>query len=117
MVASGVGGVGPNGLIGGVQSPAQKLDPCHLRVLTERGGNVADMLEIVCTSGELLCAVAEHLPPDDLNYPLPTLVVSHADAVLNHTIPLRALIQCVSEANLPLHAQQLQALTAQTTTC
>jgi hypothetical protein len=61
--------------------------------------------------------VAEHLPPDDLNYPLPTLIVSHAAAVLNDTIPLRALIQGFSETHLPLHAQQPQALTAQATTC
>jgi hypothetical protein len=82
------------------------LDPWHLRVLPERGGNVADMLDIARTSGELLCAVAEHLPPDDLNYRLPTLIVSHADAVLIDTIPLRALIQAVSEAHLPLHAHK-----------
>jgi hypothetical protein len=50
--------------------------------------------------------VAEHLPPDDPNYPLPTLIVSHADAVLIDTIPLRALIQGVSEAHLPLHAHK-----------
>jgi hypothetical protein len=89
------------------------LDPWHLRVLTERGSSVTDMLATVRTSGELLCSVAEHLPPNDLDYPLPTLIVSKDDAVLNDTIPLRALIEGVGEAHLPLHAQQLRALMPQ----
>jgi hypothetical protein len=89
------------------------LDPWHLRVLTERGSKVADMLQMVRNSGELLCLVAEHLPSDDVDYPLPTLIVSHDDAVLNDTVPLRALIDGVGEAHLPLHAKQLRALAAQ----
>jgi hypothetical protein len=86
------------------------LDPWHLRVLTERARTDADLLAMVRTSGELLCSVAEHLSTDDLDYPLPTLIVSHDEAVLDDTIPLRALIEGVGEAHLPLHANQLQAL-------
>lgn len=88
------------------------LDAWQLAALTERCGTIGELLNLVRTSGELLCLVAEHISSDDLVYPLPSLIVSHDKAVLDATIPLRALIEGVSRAHLPLHEQQLRALTS-----
>ena len=87
------------------------LDAWHLRVLTERYAAIDQLVEIVRTSGELLCMVAEHISSEDLEYPLPTLIVSGDTAVLDATIPLGALIEGVGQAHLPLHQEQLRALT------
>jgi hypothetical protein len=88
------------------------LDPWHLGVLAERCATISELLKLVRTSGELLCTVAERISSGDLDYPLPTLIVSCDKAVLNASIPLRALIEGVGRAHLPLHEEQLRALTA-----
>lgn len=86
------------------------LDPWHLGILTGRAGNLAAMIKLVRASGELLSSVADQLPELDLDYPLPTLIVSNDQAPLDDTIPLRSLIDGIRTAHLPLHAQQLRAL-------
>jgi hypothetical protein len=88
------------------------LDPWHLRVLTERCPAINQLLNMVRTGGELLCMVAKRISSDALEYPLPTLIVSRDEAVLDATIPLRTLIEGVGRAHLPLHEQQLRALTS-----
>jgi hypothetical protein len=88
------------------------LDPWHLGVLAERCATISELLNLVHTSGVLLCMVAERISSDHLDYPLPTLIVSCDKAVLDATVPLRALIEGVGRAHLPLHEEQLRALTS-----
>lgn len=60
--------------------------------------------------GRALCSLGPALTEEELATPVPTLLVSHGEPLVNQPLPLRDLIGGLAAAELPGHTRQLLAL-------
>ncbi|WP_234347874.1 hypothetical protein [Streptomyces specialis] len=80
------------------------------RVIALAGDN-AGLRNRLRLQADALCALTgPMLTEPELDTPVPTLLLSHATAVLDRPVPLRALLTGLAEAELPGHTKQLLAL-------
>lgn len=86
------------------------LDPWNLARIIERAGGQARLRQRIRVQGEALCALAEQLSEDELNQPVPALLLSAGTLLLDQPVRLGALISGIAEDHLPRHTQQLLAL-------
>ncbi len=86
------------------------LDVWNLARIGERAGGRARLRDRIRAQGEALCALVEQLSEDELDQPIPTLLLSGHTLLVNQPLPLRDLISGLSDDHLPRHAQQLLAL-------
>lgn len=87
-------------------------DPWTLgRVIALTGGGVA-LRERVRAQGEALCALGcgASLSGPELDTPVPSLLFSHGEPVLDRPLPLRDLLTGLATTELPGHTRQLLAL-------
>jgi hypothetical protein len=89
------------------------LDPWNLARISARSGGQAQLRQRIRVQGEALCALAEQLGEDELDQPIPTLLLSGGTLLLDQPVSLRDLISGLAEDHLPRHAQQLLALLPQ----
>ena len=89
------------------------LDPWSLSRVIQRAGDRAHLCERIRVQGEALCALAEQLGDDDLDRPVPTLLLSGGTLLLDQPVSLRDLIAGLAGDHLPRHTQQLLALLPQ----
>lgn len=86
------------------------LDEWNLRRIIEQAGGLGGLIELVRRQGEMYCAVAEQVPPELFELPVPVLIVSNDELVVDEPWPLAQLVQGVGLVHLPRHAEQLRAL-------
>ena len=80
------------------------------RVIAHAGGN-AGLRDRVRAQGEALCALGGPALSDaELDTPVPTLLLSGGQVLVDQPVPLRDLITGLAAAELPGHAKQLLAL-------
>lgn len=80
------------------------------RVIALAGGN-AGLRERVRAQGEALCALGGPALSDaELETPVPTLLLSDNEVLVDQPLPLRALVTGLADAELPGHTKQLLAL-------
>jgi hypothetical protein len=85
-------------------------DPWTLDRVIERAGGAAGLQERVRVHGEALCTLASALSDAELDTPVPTLLLSNHDVLVDQPVPLRDLVGGLADAELPGHAKQLLAL-------
>ena len=85
-------------------------DESNLQWIIRQAGSLAGLTDLVRRNGELLCAAAAQLSDEQLDMRLPVLIVSGDEIVVDEPRPLRALIEGIGRAHLPMHTQQLQGL-------
>ncbi|MFE9674171.1 hypothetical protein ACFYO5_08620 [Streptomyces sp. NPDC006259] len=73
-------------------------------------GGEAGLRERVRLQGEALCALVAPLSEAELDTPVPTLLLSHGQVLVDRPMPLRDLVTGLAEAELPGHTKQLLAL-------
>ncbi len=86
------------------------LDPWNLGRINERAGGQAQARQRIKVQGEALCALAEQLSEDELDQPIPTLLLSGHTLLVDQPVSLRDLICGLADDHLPRHTQQLLAL-------
>jgi len=69
-------------------------------------------IDLVEQRGQLLCRVAEQLTDAEADVAVPTLIISNDEVMLDSPLPLRGLIDGLTQVHLPRHAEQLAALAA-----
>jgi hypothetical protein len=81
------------------------------RVICRAGGN-AHLRDRVRRQGEALCVLAGEtaLSDAELDTPVPTLLLSNGELMVDQVLPLRALLDGLAQTELPGHAEQLLAL-------
>lgn len=87
------------------------LDTHNLTRISRRAGSRAQVLKRVQAQGQALCDIVEHLSDDELDQPVPTLLMSADLLLVDQTLSLRELLNGIAEDHLPRHTQQLLALT------
>jgi len=85
-------------------------DESNLQWIIRQAGGLPGLIDLVRRNGELLCSAAAQLSEEQLNLQLPVLIVSGDEIVVDEPRPLRALIEGIGRAHLPMHTQQLQSL-------
>jgi hypothetical protein len=75
-----------------------------------RAGGGAGLRERIRSQGEALCVLAEMLDDAELDVPVPTLLRSGDEVLVEQPLPLRALLAGLADDHLPRHAEQLLAL-------
>jgi hypothetical protein len=76
----------------------------------DRAGGAAGLQERVRAHGEALCTLASALSDAELDTPVPALLLSHREVLVDQPVPLRDLVAGLADAELPGHAKQLLAL-------
>jgi hypothetical protein len=79
------------------------------RVIARAGGN-GGLRERIRVQGEALCTLAPSLREAELDTPVPTVLLSGGDVLVDQPVPVRDLVLGLAEAELPGHANQLLAL-------
>ena len=90
------------------------LDTHNLARISQRAGGRTQMIDRVRAQGNALCEIVEHLSDDELDQPIPTLLMSADVLVVDQPLRLRDLLTGIAEDHLPRHAQQLLALAPST---
>jgi hypothetical protein len=86
------------------------LDPWTIdRVISLAGGNASLQVRIAA-QGEALSALAAMLSETELDTPLPTLLLSNGEVLVDQPVPLRDLITGLAEVEIPGHTKQILAL-------
>ena len=86
------------------------LDPWTIdRVISFAGGNAGLQVRIAA-QGEALSALAAMLSETELDTPLPTLLLSNGEVLVDQPVPLRDLITGLAEVEIPGHTKQILAL-------
>jgi hypothetical protein len=86
-------------------------DPWTLdRVISLAGGNAGLRERIRCQGDALAALCGPTLSEVELDTPVPTLLISHDQVLVEQPVPLRELITGLADVELPGHAQQLLAL-------
>jgi hypothetical protein len=88
------------------------LDRWNLARICAAAGDLSSLIDLVDRRGQLLCQVAEQLTDAESDVPVPTLIISNDEVVLDACLPLRDLIGGLGTVHLPRHAEQLAALAA-----
>ncbi|GAA1852283.1 DinB family protein [Actinomadura bangladeshensis] len=81
----------------------------HVITLTGRGAELRDRVR---HQADALCALAMSCSEAELNTPVPTLLLSKDQVLVDEFLPLRDLVTGLAEAELPGHTRQLLALSA-----
>jgi len=89
------------------------LDPWNLDRIIERAGDQTSLRERIRVQGEALCVLAEQLSDDELDRPVPTLLMSGGTLLVDQVLSLRHLIAGLADDHVPRHTQQLLALLPQ----
>ena len=79
------------------------------RVVARAGGN-AGLRERIRVHGEALCTLGPALSEAELDTPVPTLLLSNDEVLVDQPVPLRDLVLGLADAELPGHTKQLRAL-------
>jgi len=79
------------------------------RVRNRAGGN-AGLQDRIRRQGDALCVLGTALSDAELDTPIPTLLLSDGEAVVDQPVPLRAILSGLAEDHLPRHTTQLLAL-------
>jgi hypothetical protein len=79
------------------------------RVIARAGGN-AGLRERIRVQGQALCTLGPALSEAELDTPVPTLLLSNDEVLVDQPVPLRDLVLGLADAELPGHAKQLLAL-------
>lgn len=74
------------------------------------GGNAGLRERIRCQGDALATLCGPTLSEVELDTPVPTLLISHGQALVDQPVPPRDLIAGLADVELPGHAQQLLAL-------
>jgi hypothetical protein len=86
-------------------------DPWTLdRVISLAGGNAVLRERIRCQGDALAALCGPTLSEVELDTPVPALLISHDQVLVEQPVPLRDLITGLADVELPGHAQQLLAL-------
>ena len=86
------------------------LDPWTIdRVISLAGGNAGLQVRIAA-QGEALSALGAMLSETELDTPLPTLLLSNGEVLVDQPVPLRDLITGLAEVEIPGHTKQILAL-------
>lgn len=88
------------------------LDEWNLRRIVDGAGDLAGMIDLVRRGAEIYCAVAEQLPDAVLDHPVPVLIISNDELIVDEPWPLAQLVRGVGAVHLPRHADQLRKLVA-----
>lgn len=78
--------------------------------LHARAGRNTGLQERIRSQGQALCALAAALSDAELDTPIPTLLLSDDEVLVDQTVPLRAILTGLAEDHLPRHTAQLLAL-------
>ncbi len=85
-------------------------DAWTARRVTALAGGGAGLRERIRRQGEALCALGAALSDAELDINVPTLLLSHDEAVVDQPVPLHAILTGLAEDHLPKHTAQLLAL-------
>jgi hypothetical protein len=86
------------------------IDESNLQRIIREAGGLPGLADMVRRNGELLCSIAAQLSAGQLDVRLPVLIVSGDQVVVDEPRPLRALIEGIGQAHLPMHAEHLRSL-------
>ena len=86
------------------------LDTHNLARISQRAGGRTPMMKRVRAQGQALCEILEHLSDDELDQPVPTLLMSSDVLLVDQPLSLRDLLDGIATDHLPRHTQQLLAL-------
>jgi hypothetical protein len=86
------------------------LDDWNLRRIGRAASGLPGLARLLRGYGEILCAIAEALPEEDLALQVPVLIMSNDEVVVDQPQTLRWLVEGVADIHLPLHATQLRGL-------
>jgi hypothetical protein len=89
------------------------LDPVNLARITRECGDSAGLRRRIRAQGQALCAVTDVLGAQELDRPIPTLLMSGASLLVDQPLRLRELISGLADDHLPRHTQQLLSLLPQ----
>ncbi|MGW0494583.1 hypothetical protein ACWD0Z_03870 [Streptomyces sp. NPDC003007] len=92
------------------------LDPWNPNRIIAEHADRADLIEHVRDQATVLCDIADRLSEQDASVPVPSLLVSHSELVLDQEVPLAGLIDGLAEDHVPRHTRQLLDLRAGTGT-
>lgn len=81
-----------------------------IRRVIARAGDSEGLRERVRVLGDALCTLAPGLGDAELDTPVPTLLLSGDQVLVDQPLPLRDLVLGLADAELPGHAKQLLAL-------
>lgn len=87
------------------------LDTATLERVTKALG--AGLQDRIRRQGDALCALCETLGAAELDTPVPTLLSSAGEVLLDQPVPLAALVMGLADDHLPRHTVQLLALSPQ----
>jgi hypothetical protein len=85
-------------------------DPWTIERLIGQAAGGAGLAERIRCQARALCSLGPALTGEELDTPVPTLLVSHGEPLVNQPLPLRDLIEGLAAAELPGHTRQLLAL-------
>lgn len=86
------------------------LDPHNLARIRGRAKSQAQLRDRIRVQGQALCQIVEQLSEDELDQPIPTLLMSGSTLLVDQPVTLGDLLQGIADDHLPRHAQQLLAL-------
>jgi hypothetical protein len=89
------------------------LDPANLARICREAGDSARLRQRIRAQGEALCALTDVLGEQELDRPIPTLLMSGTSLLVDQPLRLRDLISGLADDHLPRHTQQLLALLPQ----
>lgn len=83
------------------------LDTWNLdRIIAEHSAR-ADLIDHVRNQAAVLCDIADQLNEKAASVPVPSLILSNGELVLDQPIPLGSLIDGLAENHVPVHTRQL----------
>jgi hypothetical protein len=85
-------------------------DPWTLRRVISFAGSSAGLQSRIRLQGDALVAIASGLSSAELATPIPTILVSNNELMVDEPLPLRVLIDGLATSELPGHTEQLLAL-------
>ncbi|MFJ8593364.1 hypothetical protein [Streptomyces sp. NPDC093598] len=83
------------------------LDTWNLNRIIAEHADRAALTDHVRRQAVLLCDIADLLSDEAASVPVPTLLVSNGELVLDQPVPLASLIDGLAEDHVPRHTQQL----------
>ncbi|NDU76455.1 hypothetical protein GWI34_28070 [Actinomadura sp. DSM 109109] len=84
-------------------------DAWTLGRVSARAGGAAGLRDRIAVQADALCALAR-LSDAELDTPVPTLLVSNGDLLVDQPVPLRDLLGGLTGTELPAHTRQILAL-------
>ncbi len=80
--------------------------------MVERTGGGPELRRRVAAQGEALCTFAASLAAEELETPLPTLLLSHGEPVFEGAMTVRELLDGLAAGEIHVHAAQIRATAA-----